>query len=215
MPRPGLLLGITVPGDQGLRCDRAAVGTRLRRLPQCAAFHASSRTTPFHESPTALSAAHADDSSGEPPLPSRGAVHNSPERRFVRTERTTHVTSGAFGCIPLMRQSRNGRRTDCSRLVQYGLNSRYSTRFRPATISRSHSRLIVVVSLSISVLLFARSSEGRRLHFPRRPLASGTTATRISSSVTSLAIMAARTSKPHNPDGRTLSLRAAQRVTAW
>lgn len=65
------------------------------------------------------------------------------------TRVTTTVTSGARARIPLINRSSNGRDTPSSRLVQYGLISRHSTRFRPAMISRRNSHLIVVVSFCI------------------------------------------------------------------
>jgi hypothetical protein len=72
-----------------------------------------------------------------------------PNRAFFRTLSIRTVTSGARAIMPLMRRKRNGVRTLFSRSVQYFFISRYSTFLRRATISRSHWRLIVVVSLSI------------------------------------------------------------------
>jgi hypothetical protein len=70
---------------------------------------------------------------------------NCPERLFFRIRVTTTVTCGAIRFIPLISRSRKGRATVANRLVQYGLICRYSIRFRPATISRNGSRLMVVV----------------------------------------------------------------------
>jgi hypothetical protein len=44
-----------------------------------------------------------------------------------------------------MRRSKKGALTSVKRRVQYGFISRYSTRFRPAAISRNHALLMVVV----------------------------------------------------------------------
>jgi hypothetical protein len=51
--------------------------------------------------------------------------------------------------MPLRRTNLNGVLTLLNRDVQYGLISRYSTRFQPSTISAKGSRFSVVVMVSI------------------------------------------------------------------
>lgn len=80
-------------------------------------------------------------------VPLRFLLYGLGTTRSIRT-----VTTGTGGNMPFLSTNRNGTVAGCTRVLQYGLTSRYSIRLDPSTILENHSRCKVVVILFMSFI---------------------------------------------------------------